>query len=127
MSYFDHVRCPSCRSMLDPEQLGGRLGFACPHCGHQLAGKDLFGVAAAFSEEEQPDLSLEDLMKPDGGVGTPQDFGGLPHATQQALRGGAGASQPSAQRRGHVHHRPADDDEADGGSALDLMRKMKKR
>jgi hypothetical protein len=115
--------------MLDPEQLGGRLGFACPHCGHQLSGKDLFGVAAAFSEEEQPELSLEDLMKPDGGVGTPQDLGGLPHATQQALRREASASQSRAKQRGHVVHLPGDDDDDDtrGGSALDLMRKMKKR
>ena len=86
MSYFDHVRCPNCRSMLNPEQLGGRLGFACPYCGNQLSGKDLFGVAAAFSEEEQPDLTLEDLMRADGGVGAPADFGAMPHATQQALR-----------------------------------------
>ena len=125
MSYFDHVRCPSCRSMLDPEQLGGRLGFVCPYCGNQLNAKDLFGVAAAFSEEDQPDLTLEDLMKPDGGVGTPQDFGAMPHATQQALRREASA-QPG---RGELVRRGRDDDDDGGGatSAMDLMRRMKKR
>ncbi|MFT4627044.1 MAG: DNA-directed RNA polymerase subunit RPC12/RpoP [Myxococcota bacterium] len=126
MSYFDHVRCPSCRSMLDPEKIGGRMGFACPYCGGQLSAKDLFGVAAAFSEEDQPDLTLDDLMKPDGGVGAPQDFGGMPHATQQAL-------QREAQQRGGnaMVRRGTDDDDDDdaggGGSAMDLMRKMKRR
>ncbi len=119
MSYFDHVRCPNCRSMLDPEQLGGRSGFGCPHCGKQLSAASLFGLSAAFSEEETPDLTLEDLMKPDGGLGDPGETSGLPFAARQA----AGPPSESTEIV-----RAEDEGEGEGGgSAMDLMRKMKKR
>jgi hypothetical protein len=48
--------------MLDPESLGSRVGLACPKCGAALSLKDLFGLSAAFSEEEGPDLTLDDLV-----------------------------------------------------------------
>ena len=60
---FDHARCPNCTSILDPERLiAGTRGPACPKCGTQLSMVDLFGVSDAFREDEQPDLTLEDLM-----------------------------------------------------------------
>jgi len=59
--------------MLDPENLGvGRGGqMGCPRCGKELNVRDLFGIADAFSEEEQADLSLDDLMRPMGDASNP--------------------------------------------------------
>jgi len=64
MSYFDHVRCPHCRAMLDPESIGGvqGRGMRCPRCNKPLQLTDLFGVADAFSEEEGASLSLDDAV-----------------------------------------------------------------
>jgi hypothetical protein len=62
MTWFDHVRCHSCRAMLDPEALTARTGLTCPQCGAALSLPDLFGVSAAFSEEEEPQVSLDDLV-----------------------------------------------------------------
>lgn len=64
MSYFDHVRCNACKAMLDPESLGSvpGQGLSCPRCGAALSLTDLFGIADAFSEEEGPEMSLDDAM-----------------------------------------------------------------
>ena len=69
------------------------------------------------------------VMRADGGVGEPADFGAMPHETQQALRRDAKRAQPVSGRGEMVQAaRPeGDDDGGSGGSALDLMRKMKKR
>ncbi len=62
-TYFDHARCPSCGATFDPEQVVPRGdGFQCPACGAQLGMKALFGLAAAFDEEEPPDVTLDDLV-----------------------------------------------------------------
>lgn len=63
MTYFDHIRCSSCGTAFDPEKVsvGGRV-FKCPSCGEELRLTDLFGLADAFAEEDQPDLTLEDAI-----------------------------------------------------------------
>ncbi len=61
--YFDHVRCPSCRAAFDPEKVATRgRELTCPACGETLRLADLFGLSAAFAEDDQPDLSLEDAI-----------------------------------------------------------------
>jgi hypothetical protein len=69
MSYFDHVRCPHCEAMLDPESIGGvqGRGMRCPRCNKPLQITDLFGIADAFSEEEGANLSLDDAVPGFGG------------------------------------------------------------
>jgi DNA-directed RNA polymerase subunit RPC12/RpoP len=63
MSYFDHVRCPSCGAHLDPEALDVREGAArCPHCSSQIGLRDLFGVADAFVDEDEPHVTIDDLV-----------------------------------------------------------------
>lgn len=62
MSYFDHIRCSHCRAQLDPDGLNGRDGLVCPSCGGALNPTDLFGLADAFVEEDEPMLSLDDLV-----------------------------------------------------------------
>lgn len=65
MSYFDTIRCHSCRAQIDPDSIGGRDGFNCPRCGEALNPKDLFGLSDAFvgeGEDEGNDVGLEDLM-----------------------------------------------------------------
>lgn len=59
MSYFDHVRCHACNAVLDPDTLGPGK---CPRCGVTLSLTDLFGVSAAFSEDDEPHLTLDDLV-----------------------------------------------------------------
>ena len=65
--FFDHVKCPSCGAAFDPEKVVSRnREMTCPSCHSTLALTDLFGLSAAFAEEQQPDLSLEDAIpKPD--------------------------------------------------------------
>ncbi|MEQ1568702.1 MAG: hypothetical protein ABMA64_23895, partial [Myxococcota bacterium] len=60
MSYFDHVRCHACKTQLDPESLAP--GMTCPNCRTQLSLPDLFGLSAAFDEEDAPNVSLDDLV-----------------------------------------------------------------
>ena len=64
MSYFDTIRCSSCNGTINPEAMGGRMGWACTHCGATRSPKDLFGLKDAFldPDDEQPNLSLEDLV-----------------------------------------------------------------
>ena len=97
MSYFDHVKCPNCNAMVDPEKLD-RKGLVCPVCQSDLDLKHLFGLAAAFDEEAPPNLTLDDLMSP-----TTEPFGSSP--------------APEAA--------PASEGKA-GESALDWIRKKRK-
>jgi hypothetical protein len=64
VTYFDHVRCSACKAMLDPESLANKpgQGLSCPRCGAPLALGDLFGLKDAFAEEDQEDLSLDDVL-----------------------------------------------------------------
>ena len=154
MSYFDHVRCHHCKAMLDPERISA--GMTCPQCGNELALSDLFGLKDAFQEEEGPELSLDDLLAPGRNnpfaedplrQGRPPEPS--PRAGRPAARPTGGApsrpagprgpqrpalgSGPSAAPPGSTHMVPVprsdDDDDRPGGtpSALELMRKMKKR
>lgn len=108
MSYFDTIRCHSCRAQIDPDSIGGRDGFACPRCGETLNPKDLLGVSDAFigeGEDEGNDVGLEDLMRSQG------DDGPAP------ARPGARAAH--AERQANPTGRPI--------GALEAMRDMKKR
>jgi len=105
VSYFDHVKCHHCGVMLDPDNLSA--GMACPSCGQQLSLSDLFGVADAFTEAEQPEATLDDLLAPqkafadDPLKGFAQEQHRA-HAERQAARrrerGGGSASSAAASR-----------------------------
>ncbi len=121
MSYFDHVRCSHCQAMLDPESLGGGRGFACPRCGEELALADLFGVAAAFSEEDEPQLTLDDAVPnytPRSGPHSGQSRGPAEQRRPGHSSGPLPASRGLPVRSGAQQGQP---------SALDLMRQMKGR
>lgn len=61
--YFDHVKCPDCGTAFDPEKVATRgRQLSCPKCGAVLALTDLFGISDAFSEDDQPNLDLEDVI-----------------------------------------------------------------
>lgn len=64
MTYFDHVRCSACKAMIDPESVASKpgQGLSCPRCGAPLSMGDLFGLKDAFSEEDQEELSLDDVL-----------------------------------------------------------------
>lgn len=65
--YFDHVKCHSCKAQLDPERIETVEGrMVCPACGEDLGLTDLFGVKAAFMEEDGPQVTLEDLVPSSG-------------------------------------------------------------
>ncbi len=106
MSYFDHVRCPHCRAMLDPESIGGvqGRGMRCPRCNEQLQLTDLFGVADAFSEEEGASLSLDHAV-PGFGEGDRQEEPAPPpsdkprHASKRIEKGGTSAADVLKQMR----------------------------
>lgn len=87
MSYFDHVRCHSCRASISPDALGaGAGGLQCPRCGVALNLQDLFGVADAFSEEEEGPVSLDDLVSgPRPGGAAPRQEASPPAAPGSAL------------------------------------------
>ena len=109
MSYFDHVRCPHCRSMLDPESIGGvqGRGMRCPKCNEPLQLTDLFGVADAFSEEEGASLSLDDAVP---GFGD-RDPGGPAPAPAPRDKPGQSAKQIGK----------------GGSSAADVLKQMRKK
>ena len=59
MSYFDHVRCPSCKAHIDPEKVEVQEGVAvCPSCKAQIGIKDMFGLKAAFDAVSYTHLTL---------------------------------------------------------------------
>lgn len=103
MSYFDHVKCNGCGAQLAPESLVTMQGHArCPKCGGNISLADLFGIADRFSEEDAPNVTIDDLVP--GGPSR-----------------GASSAPPRASERqepGLVKH--------GGGSALDALRSMKK-
>ncbi|MCO4746142.1 MAG: hypothetical protein KC912_15200 [Proteobacteria bacterium] len=109
MSYFDHVKCSSCRAQLDPESLVTIQGTArCPRCGGQISLTDLFGVADAFVGDDAPNVGIDDLVP-----------------------GGPSRSRPSPSRAAptpgrQVPARRGEAGESGGGSALDALRSMKK-
>lgn len=138
MSYFDHVRCSACKSILDPENLATvqGQGMSCPYCKAPLSLKDLFGLADAFAEEESPDLSLDALVDgfedpPIPSVAPPQrkarrapaPSAPSAHPARRALgaRSDSTAMVPTSRR----------EDDGDAGSsapsALELMRAMRKK
>lgn len=109
MSYFDHVKCHHCGAMLNPDNLSA--GMACPSCGGQLSLSDLFGVADAFSEHDQPEATLDDLLAPQKAYADDplKEFAQQQHAAhaeRQAARrrarqggGGPASHQPSSGHR----------------------------
>lgn len=114
MSYFDSIRCHSCRAQIDPDAIGGRSGFNCPNCGEQLNPGDLFGLKDSFvgiDEDEGNDLSLEDLMRHDPAADPlqPQDPTPRRQASSRALH---------AERRANPSGKPI--------GALEMMQRMKK-
>jgi len=71
MSYFDHVRCPQCNASMKPEEVQSGSGRArCVHCNAELGLVDFFGVSAAFSEAEEAEPTIDDLV-PGFGASTP--------------------------------------------------------
>ena len=61
--YFDHVRCPSCNVQFNPERISSRGdAMSCPSCGAQLSLKSLFGLAAHLTEEDETNVTLDDLV-----------------------------------------------------------------
>ena len=126
MSYFDHVRCPTCKAGFDPEKilvgLGGEAN--CPYCNAELRLKDFFGVKASMSEADDLDLDLDDLSQnnkdrpawtgeggfaPDPMEGVampPKRYRGRPQPGAQGRQGGQGSSD-------------------NPGTALEIMKRMK--
>lgn len=71
MSYFDHVRCPSCNAHIDPEKLQVMEGAAvCPSCRAQIGIKDMFGLSAAFDEDDDDNMGIDDLVGGGSGGGS---------------------------------------------------------
>jgi len=155
VSYFDHVKCHHCGAMLDPDKLSA--GMSCTRCGGELSLQDLFGVKDAFvghNDGGGNDIGLDDLLAP-GRLnpyaedplkqGQPQQAGGRGGARpsgrgapQASNRPGLPMGRSSADHSGGggVVHVPRQGDDWDEGSddevggtssALELMRKMKKR
>lgn len=106
--FFDHVKCPSCGAAFDPEKVATRgRELTCPSCKATLGLADLFGLSAAFAEEEQPDLSLEDV---------------IPRAEEPAAKG-APTGGPKTPAGAKLPGRPVD--QAPMG-ALDVLKQLKK-
>ena len=81
--YFDHARCPSCGISFDPERVEVHEGaMACPGCKSQLQLKSLFGLAAAFEEEEAEHMTINDLI-PGGAVSSEPPEGAKPSGHPQ--------------------------------------------
>jgi hypothetical protein len=77
MSYFDHVKCPSCQASFDPERLeGGPDGPRCPRCKSTLRLENLFGLKDEFRDDDEDgnNVSLDDLVG-GGGRGGPSRGG----------------------------------------------------
>ena len=143
VSYFDHVRCHACKAMIDPESVGGSggKGMTCPRCGAALSLTDLFGLAAAFSEEEEENVSLDDLVP--GAPPPPKPSATKPAAKPAPAKPAAkpapakpAPAKPSPVRPvaakpsdGALVHKPSaeQDDAAPEGGALAALRSLKKR
>lgn len=122
--YFDHVNCPSCRSVLDPEALGtpgGGRALACPKCGAGLALTDLFGLSDAFADPDEPaPPSLDDLV-PSRPARPKAATPAAPPAKATTPPAGTGRALPV--RRADP---PADEEPTDS-PALAAMRAMRKK
>lgn len=111
MSYFDHVKCSGCRAQLDPESLVAIQGTVrCPRCGGNISLTDLFGVRDAFSEEDEPQVTIDDLVP-----GGPSFGGGGPPPPRSA---------PPSDGRNLPARVESTGDE--GGSAMDALRALRK-
>ena len=118
MSYFDHARCPSCRSQFDPERVQVIRGRAsCPSCGAELGVTDYFGLRAAFVEEEEQAPSLNDLVPGFGTAAPPPKMRQPRPARAPAPRAHASSSA--------LARRPSSNDDDDPLSVLDRLRKLK--
>lgn len=151
MSYFDHVRCHACKSMLDPERLATvqGQGMSCPQCKAPLTLTDLFGLADAFAEDEAPDMTLEDLLAPvpeqdfraaaehsvprrpaspapgrPAGPAPRRPATPAPSSGEARRLAGPASGTAGLVRRGERSEEPA---ERESPSALDLMRSMRKK
>lgn len=141
MSYFDHVECPNCGAKFHPESIVSRpaVGMACPHCAGPLEMKSLFGIADPFVEGgDKQTWSLDDLSpdskdRPDwtgpGGYAPDPLKGKLPLGAKQRKKRPAQAAAPAREAvpwdkgRGEVIRAGEEDEE--GVSALEAMRRMK--
>ena len=120
MSYFDHAKCPSCRTQFDPERVQVIRGRAsCPACGAELGVTDYFGLRAAFAEEDEPTPSLDDLVP---------GFGGGPRQKPPERPAPSPSAAPAeAQSSSTLARRPSsseDDEESAPMSVLDRLRKL---
>lgn len=112
--YFDHVRCPHCGVAFDPEKIQTQGdSMTCPRCHSQLGLRALFGVSDQFSEEDAPQVTLDDLVPggpPAGGYSNPE-----PESSSTPRRGrGSSSNLPARTGSGEA-------------SAADVLRNMKKR
>jgi len=112
LMYFDHVRCPSCGCAFDPEKIQTQGdSMSCPRCKAQLGLRSLFGVSDQFSEEDAPQMTLDDLV--------PGKSGSRSHDSEPSPRargGGSGSSKDLPARQG-----------SEGTSAADMLRTIKKQ
>ncbi|TNE88937.1 MAG: hypothetical protein EP330_13075 [Deltaproteobacteria bacterium] len=120
MSYFDHVKCTSCRAQLDPESLVAIQGTVrCPRCGGHIAMKDLFGLRDAFAEEDAPQVTIDDLVP--GGPAR----GGASTASRGPARAAPRHAPPSDGRQ--LPARTGEAADEGGGSAMDALRSLRKK
>ncbi len=153
MSYFDHVRCSACKAMLDPESIAQRpgQGMSCPRCGAPLSLTDLFGLKDAFQEEDQEEVSFDDLVpkaRPAPARPAPSKAGPAPSKaapTRPATPGKAASpkvaakpaaaparpAQPVGSGTALVRHgtpvEPPPEPPEDTSSALEAMRALKRK
>jgi len=131
--YFDHARCPTCGASFDPDKLAVRDGHpACPHCGGQMKLVDMFGIADAFAEDDEPELTLEDAIPEwDGQSPRPQQQAPSTEAPRRDARGGARTHIPVSTQdvRPSSDNLPAPTKGGGRGpqSAMDAMRQLKNK
>jgi NAD-dependent SIR2 family protein deacetylase len=69
--YFDTVRCTSCQNQIDPDRIPTNnegVPF-CPSCKTPLDLKSLFGLKDSFLEEDEENVTFDDLVP---GFGQPK-------------------------------------------------------
>jgi hypothetical protein len=60
---FDTLRCPKCDVVLNPDRLmSGEREPICPSCKTPLGLADLMRGFDGFRDEDDPELSLDDLV-----------------------------------------------------------------